>query len=134
VLAYKLVKESQIPMKSSRKTGLVLPLFSCSLALAFVWSAAACAQVIPPYRDRKLPVENRLADLLSRMTLEQKVAQMEGAWENRQFFSDDKALFVDGEGNFVPERAAALLHNGIGEISRPSENRGPRAFPRALWR
>src|SRR5215468_1526281 len=40
-----------------------------------------------PYRDRNLPVEQRVADLLARMTLEEKIAQLEGAWENRQFFS-----------------------------------------------
>jgi beta-glucosidase len=89
-------------------------------------SAAASAQNALPYRDPKLPVAQRVADLLSRMTLEEKVAQMEGAWENRQFFSDSKTLFVDQDGNFIPENAAALLKNGLGEISRPSEKRGPR--------
>jgi len=89
-------------------------------------SAAASAQDALPYRDPKLPVEQRVADLLSRMTLEEKVAQMEGAWENRQFFSDSKTLFVDQDGNFIPENAAVLLKNGLGEISRPSEKRGPR--------
>ena len=97
----------------------------CSFAIFFILSAAATAQT-PPYRDAKLPIEQRVADLLSRMTLEEKVAQMEGAWENRQFFSDPQTLFVDGEGNFLPERAAVLVKNGLGEISRPSENRGPR--------
>ncbi len=62
------------------------------------------------------------------MTVEEKVAQMIGAWENRQFFSDSQALFVDEKGNFIPERAAVLLKNGIGEISRPSEGRDPRAM------
>jgi beta-glucosidase len=99
--------------------------FFC-LAICFVLSPIANAQATIPYRDPKLPVEQRVADLLSRMTLEEKVAQMEGAWENRQFFSDPEALFVDEKGNFVAERAAVLLKNGIGEISRPSENRGPR--------
>lgn len=112
-------------MKSSHEAGSVLPAWLYCFAICFVLSAAAGAQATLPYRDPQLPVEQRVADLLSRMTLEEKVAQMQGAWENRQFFSDPKALFVDGEGNFVPERAAVLLKNGIGEISRPSENRGP---------
>jgi beta-glucosidase len=88
--------------------------------------AAASAQSALPYRDPKLPVEQRVADLLSRMTLEEKVAQMEGAWENRKFFSDPKTLFVNQDGNFLPEHAAVLLKNGLGEISRPSEKRGAR--------
>ena len=89
---------------------------------------AARAQTAAPYLDPKLPVEQRIADLLSRMTVEEKVAQMTGAWENRGFFSDPQALFVDEKGNFLPERAAVLLKYGIGEISRPSEGRDPRAM------
>jgi beta-glucosidase len=81
-----------------------------------------------PYRDPKLPVEQRIADLLSRMTLEEKVAQLEGAWENKQFFSDPNMLFVDDKGAFLPDHAAVLLKNGLGEISRPSEHLDPRAM------
>jgi beta-glucosidase len=113
-------------MNSAHEAGRVSRCFYGFLAACFVLSTAAAAQAPPPYRDPILPIEQRVADLLSRMTLEEKVAQMEGAWENRQFFSDPQALFVDGQGNFLPERAAVLLKNGLGEISRPSENRGPR--------
>ena len=101
------------------------------ILLLLVPAGALCsgapAQTVPPYRDPKLPVEQRVADLLSRMTLEEKVAQMESAWENRQFFSDPQALFVDDKGVFLPDRAAVLLKNGLGEISRPGEGHGPRA-------
>jgi beta-glucosidase len=85
------------------------------------------AQSTPPYRDPKLPVEQRVTDLLSRMTLKEKIAQMSSVWENRQFFSDPQALIVDEKGNFLPERAAILLKDGLGEVSRPGEGRGPRA-------
>ncbi len=113
-------------MRFSRPTPpLRLDVF-CLFAIFLFVSAAASAQNPLPYRDAKLPVEQRVADLLSRMTLEEKVAQMEGAWENRQFFSDPNKLFVDQDGNFLPEHAAVLLKNGLGEISRPSEKRGPR--------
>jgi beta-glucosidase len=86
------------------------------------------AQSALPYRDAKLPVDQRVADLLSRMTLDEKIAQLEGAWENKQFFSDPQALFVDEKGQFLPDHAAVLMKNGLGEISRPSENRDPRAM------
>ena len=86
------------------------------------------AQNALPYREAKLPVDQRVADLLSRMTLEEKIAQLEGAWENKQFFSDPQALFVDEKGQFLPDHAAVLMKNGLGEISRPSENRDPRAM------
>jgi beta-glucosidase len=84
------------------------------------------AQEAPAYRNPKLPMEQRLADLLSRMTLEEKVAQLEGVWENQQFMKTPESRFVDEKGAFVPERAAVLLQHGIGQMSRPSEGRGPR--------
>jgi beta-glucosidase len=80
-----------------------------------------------PYRDAKLPVEQRVADLLSRMTLEEKIAQMSSVWENPAFFSDPNALVVDAKLNFLPDHAAVILKNGLGEFSRPGEGRGPRA-------
>ncbi|HET8966125.1 MAG TPA: glycoside hydrolase family 3 N-terminal domain-containing protein [Candidatus Acidoferrum sp.] len=97
-------------------------------AAALLCSArsAASGQEMPPYRNPKLPVEQRVADLLSRMTLEEKVAQMEGAWENKNFHKDPQTMFVDDKGNFLPERAAVLMKDGLGQISRPSEGRGPR--------
>src|ERR1700733_2961314 len=97
---------------------------------AFAWKSriARAQQSTPPYRDASLPVEQRILDLLSRMTLDEKVAQLEGAWENKQFFSDPQAMFVDERGAFLPERAAALIKNGLGEMSRPSEHRDPRAM------
>lgn len=81
----------------------------------------ACSQEIAPYRNPTLPIEQRVEDLLSRMTLEEKVAQLVSAWENPQFHKDTATLFVDDKGNFLPERAAVLLEHGIGEISRPGE-------------
>jgi beta-glucosidase len=81
-----------------------------------------------PYRDPRLPTAQRVADLLSRMTLEEKVAQLERVWENRGQHSDASELFIDEKGNFLADRAAVLIPNGIGEFSRPSEGRGPRAM------
>ena len=98
------------------------------LAILVCCVIGAHAQTAPPYLDPKLPVEQRVADVLSRMTLDEKVAQMVGAWENRQFFKDPQALFVDEKGNFLPDRAAVLLKNGLGELSRPSTGRDPRAL------
>jgi beta-glucosidase len=100
----------------------LLPFAICSFC------SGALAQNLPPYRDPKLPIEQRISDLLSRMTLEEKLAQMEGAWENRQFLNQQQAFFVDQNGAFLPENAAVVLKLGLGEISRPSEQRGPRAM------
>jgi beta-glucosidase len=98
------------------------------LLVALLAIPTASPQNASPYRDAKLPVEQRVSDLLRRMTLEEKIAQLQGAWENKQFFSDPQALFVDENGKFLPDRAAVLMKNGLGEISRPSENRDPRAM------
>src|SRR5580692_4225293 len=112
-----------------------MKLFSpARLALVAAIALAACAPMFlrsqapdaPAYRSPKLPIEQRLADLLSRMTLEEKVAQLEGVWENRQFMKTPESRFVDEKGAFLPERAAVLLQVGIGQMSRPSEGRGPR--------
>jgi len=88
----------------------------------------AVAQDVPAYRDAKLPVEERVGDLIGRMTLEEKVAQMEGTWQNRGNLKDASQLFVDEKGVFLPERAGGVLKNGLGQMSRPSEQHGPRAM------
>ncbi|HWZ82331.1 MAG TPA: glycoside hydrolase family 3 N-terminal domain-containing protein [Terriglobales bacterium] len=85
----------------------------------------AQAQDKLPYRNPALPVEQRVADLLSRMTLEEKVAQLGGAWQNRGIVKDESVFFVGKDRSFLPDRAAVLLKDGLGEMSRPSEQRGP---------
>jgi beta-glucosidase len=92
----------------------------------FWTTASAFSQELLPYRDPKLPVERRVADLVSRMTLEEKVAQITSAMERLAVASDPKSSFVDPKGSFLPERAAALMKNGLGEISHASGMRGPR--------
>ena len=102
-----------------------------ALACTTFWSSAASeavAQDVPAYRDSRLPLEVRIEDLLGRMTLEEKIAQIEGTWQNRGNQKDDKQLFVDEKGAFIAERAAVVLKNGLGQMSRPSEQRGPRAM------
>src|SRR5437879_12240978 len=100
--------------------GVFLPLAIC------VSCSMSRAQEAPPYRDPQLSIDQRVAHLLSRMTLEEKLAQMEGAWENPAFFGQQQLFFVDQLGAFIPENAAVVLKNGLGEISRPSEGRRPR--------
>jgi beta-glucosidase len=77
------------------------------------------ASVQPAYKNPQLPVEQRVADLLGRMTLEEKVAQTHALWRS-------KDLIMDEQGNFSPAKAREVLKNGIGQITRASENKGPR--------
>jgi beta-glucosidase len=104
----------------------ILLVVSAVIAVCGPVFLAGQASQVPAYRNPKLPVEQRLTDLIARMTLEEKVAQLEGVWENRQFMKTPESRFVDDNGKFLPERAAVLLKDGIGEMSRPSEGRGPR--------
>jgi beta-glucosidase len=89
-------------------------------------AVSASSQEAPPFRNPALPVEQRIADLLSRMILEEKVAQITSAMERMVVASDPKASLVDQKGAFLPERAAVWMKNGLGQISRPSGMRGPR--------
>jgi len=97
------------------------------LLLISAFSAASVQpQEKPPYRNSRLPLEQRVADLLSRMTLEEKVAQLTSAMDRMVSVSDPKSALVDAKGIFQPDRAAALIKNGLGQISRPSGMNGPR--------
>jgi beta-glucosidase len=111
-------------MSGALRQGWARPVVLVALLLAIRFGTAA--QDVPVYRDAKAPVEQRVADLLGRMTLEEKVAQLVGTWQNKNFINATNPRIVDDKGTFVPEQAGGLLKHGLGEMSRPSENRGPR--------
>ncbi|HEY8484314.1 MAG TPA: glycoside hydrolase family 3 N-terminal domain-containing protein [Longimicrobiales bacterium] len=81
---------------------------------------AHAAGPTPPYRDPTLPPEERVADLLARMTLEEKAAQMLCVWQKKA------ETLVDEQGSFDPARAeAAFGHgHGLGQVGRPSDAGG----------
>lgn len=99
-------------------------------ALLLIISCLSAVSVLPqealPYRNSNLPIEQRVSDLLSRMTPEEKLAQVMSAMERMAIVNDPKSALVDQKGAFMPDRAAIYLKNGIGQISRPSGMRGPR--------
>ena len=104
--------------------------------LAGIFAVASCAtavaQEVPGYKNPKLSIEQRVADLLARMTLEEKLAQIESAWGNRAFLREAQPFLVDEKGAFLPERAQITLKNGLGQVSRPSENPGGSGGPREM--
>jgi beta-glucosidase len=75
-----------------------------------------------PYKNPGLPIEQRVADLLSRMTLEEKAAQMAGVWQGKS------TTLVDEKGNFDLEKAKAHYKDeyGLGQVGRPSDAGGGR--------
>ena len=68
------------------------------------------------YKNPSLPVEQRVEDLLARMTLEEKVQQMVAIWLQKE-----KIQAPDGE--FDPVKASQNFPNGLGQISRPYDRR-----------
>ena len=79
----------------------------------------------PDYKNPSLPVERRVADLLSRMTLEEKVAQLTCLWANRPQVNPQTDFATD-RGDFSPTKAAEVMKHGIGQIARQRERKGPR--------
>src|SRR5215216_8071494 len=79
----------------------------------------------PDYKNPRLPVERRVADLLSRMTLKEKVAQLTCLWGARPQVNPQTDLSTD-RGDFSPAKAAEVMKHGIGQIARQRERKGPR--------
>jgi len=81
--------------------------------------AAAETPARPPasarYRDPKAGIEDRVADLLGRMTPAEKVAQLMSVNWQHTHLDDDKTHALS------PAAAQKLIGNGIGEITRPSD-------------
>ena len=63
-----------------------------------------------PYRDPTAGLDDRVADLLGRMTLDEKLGQLGSAW----------VFQLAGAGGLDVERATPLLEHGIGQVTRIS--------------
>ena len=76
----------------------------------------------PPYRNSALPPARRMKDLLGRMTLAEKAAQMMCVWQKKA------ETLVDEHGNFDAAKAKkAFRHgHGLGQVGRPSDAGGAR--------
>jgi beta-glucosidase len=73
-----------------------------------------------PYKNAALSTRERVRDLLSRMTLEEKAAQMVGVWQKKA------ETLVDSAGAFDLEKARAAFRegHGLGQVGRPSDAGG----------
>src|SRR5690348_4435235 len=71
-------------------------------------------------RNREQLTARRVEDLLSRMTLEEKVAQMMCLWKG-------KGQITNAEGRFDPTKAPEWFRVGIGRIERPSDGHTARS-------
>src|SRR5215212_10770117 len=98
-----------------------LSLLPCLIAIAVVlsWTSPTASLQTDqlPYRNARLPVDQRVADLLSRMTLEEKIAQTQTMWVTNQLKS-----LADDNGNFSPDqKTQELLKLGLGQMGGPSQ-------------
>src|ERR1017187_2509601 len=75
---------------------------------------------VPLFLKRDLPAARRMRDLLSRMTLEEKAAQMMCVWQEKS------AKLVDADGNFDFAKAKKAFRHGRGSgpVGRPSHAGG----------
>ncbi|MEG8046421.1 glycoside hydrolase family 3 N-terminal domain-containing protein [Sphingomonas aerolata] len=78
---------------------------------------AGAAKESPVYKDPRAPVDLRVRDLMARMTLDEKVAQL-------ITLSTTKRQVMDDALRFDPARADTAYPNGIGQIARPSDRGG----------
>ena len=100
-------------MKSNRRqfltsmTGVAgLSVMSAPMALAATTQA--------PYKNPSLPLEKRVDDLLGRMTLDEKIVQLQCLWQK-------KTEMQDAAGEFSAEKAKKNYPNGMGMLGRPSD-------------
>ncbi len=89
-----------------------------------------------PYQDASRPVDQRVSDLLSRMTLDEKIAQMHALWLILSEDGEHRPRQDDFTGGSDPAAVKKALGHGLGEISRPLGSHGvePRTGVRALNR
>jgi beta-glucosidase len=107
------------------------PFVFCAMLIAvMVLAPAARVQVkVADYKNPRLSVERRVTDLLSRMTLEEKVAQLVCLWSERPQVKSQTDFSTD-LGDFSPEKARVVMKDGIGQIARQRERKEPREAAR----
>jgi len=95
------------------------------IAAMAVSGRAKVAARKPPYKDARLPIAERVADLLARMTLEEKVMQMQCLWQGLIKVEDEN-------GAFIAAKADALLPHSLGMVGRPGERQGRPLLPSGM--
>ena len=65
----------------------------------------------PAYKDSSLPVEKRVSDLLSRMTPEEKAAQLDMLYAEKSILTDKRALIEDSVIHFIDSMDIGSIHD-----------------------
>jgi beta-glucosidase len=104
---------------------------------------------IPPYRDPTLPLAQRVADLLSCMTLDEKIAQLFCLGRTREMTAPrlhqpvsaarpqagskeipTPTILFDEQGAIDTEEMKRVMAHGLCQLGRPSQSRTPQASAR----
>lgn len=128
-----------MPLPCMRK----IDIFLCSLlGLILLYSISLTAQAkaspadnTPKYKNPALPTDDRVADLLSRMTLEEKVEQICGGSSSEKQVVDPTGTYTAESARAVlerwwdpalafPARKAAILRNGVQRYLREKTRLG----------
>jgi beta-glucosidase len=87
-------------------------------ALATTPVLARAVDTRPVYKDPRAPAPLRVADLLARMTPEEKVGQIIALWATKS------EIMANGSLAFDPAKASRAYPDGFGQVTRPSDRRG----------
>lgn len=93
----------------------VLPVVATSTNVTLVATADGER---PLYKNPALPIDQRVSDLLSRMTLEEKVAQLITLWATKSDIMEMSSM------EFSSVRATTAYPASFGHVARPSDRRG----------
>ena len=107
-------KESPLHRTARLLAVLAVGVFGLFGTTSFAATPVLVQTVAPLYQDADAPIERRVEDLLSRMTIDEKIAQITTLWMQKD------RLFTE-DGTFDPEKAKASYPHGLGHIARPSE-------------
>src|SRR3569623_507509 len=97
----------------------------CLASVPQAGGAPRAAKAGPLYKDASAPIPARVEDLLKRMTLQEKIAQMLCVW-------GDKVQIFDANLQFDESKAKAKFPDGVGQLARPQDRKGaysPRIAP-----
>ena len=130
----KSVNAMTIPIRNFSKY-----LSSCFLMCLVSFALTAVGQEKTPdkprYKDASLPIEDRVADLLPRLTLEEKIEQISSGWESKLEVIDPTGTYTSeqarkiilntwgAETPFTP-RQSAILRNGVQRYQREKTRLG----------
>ena len=89
----------------------------CLLCIYLMGTVFLSAQQ-PAYKNKNLSPEARAADLIKKMTLDEKVMQTQCLWIQ-------KSRILNATGDFDEVKAKDALMNGLGELGRLNEQAGP---------